>query len=76
MLLLLKLGGSLITDKLKVAHARLAVLERLAGEIGRARASMPQTSMVLGHGSGSFGHVVAARYGTRFCRGFCCRVKA
>jgi isopentenyl phosphate kinase len=64
MLLLLKLGGSLITDKLKVAHARLAVLERLAGEIGRARASMPQTSMVLGHGSGSFGHVVAARYGT------------
>lgn len=64
MLLFLKLGGSLITDKLKVEYARIAVLERLAGEICRARATIPQTAILLGHGSGSFGHVAAARFRT------------
>lgn len=64
MLLFLKLGGSLITDKLMVEHAHLGVLERLANEVGRARRSMPQAALILGHGSGSFGHVAAARSGT------------
>jgi isopentenyl phosphate kinase len=65
MLIFLKLGGSLITDKMKVEHARLDVVERLAKEVGRVWGSMPNASLILGHGSGSFGHVVAARYGTR-----------
>jgi isopentenyl phosphate kinase len=64
MLIFLKFGGSLITDKLKVEHARLDVVERLAREVGRVWGSIPDGSLILGHGSGSFGHVAAARYGT------------
>lgn len=60
----LKLGGSLITDKTRPHTPRLAVIARLAGEIASARltSSLP---LVLGHGSGSFGHITARRYGTR-----------
>jgi isopentenyl phosphate kinase len=65
MLIFLKLGGSLITDKLKIEHAHLGVMRRLAIEVGRAWQSMPPGSLILGHGSGSFGHAAAARYGTR-----------
>lgn len=63
-LLFLKLGGSLLTDKTGVEALREDVLERLAAEIAAARAAAPRP-LVLGHGSGSFGHVAGARYGTR-----------
>ena len=65
MLLFLKLGGSLITDKLKVEHPHVGVLERLAKEVGRACEADQRLRLVLGHGSGSFGHVAAARHDTR-----------
>ena len=61
----LKLGGSLITDKHKPETPRLDVLERLAREIAQARKEHPGLRLVLGHGSGSFGHVSAQRHGTR-----------
>lgn len=61
----LKLGGSLITDKRRVESARIEVVQRLAGEIADAGRARPELRLVLGHGSGSFGHVVAQRYGTR-----------
>lgn len=61
----LKLGGSLITDKAGVAAARPDVLARLAAEIGAAWQVQPELRLLLGHGSGSFGHVAAARHGTR-----------
>jgi isopentenyl phosphate kinase len=61
----LKLGGSLITDKTKVEHARPAVIRRLAREIKAAREARPDLRIVLGHGSGSFGHVAAKKHGTR-----------
>ncbi len=61
----LKLGGSLITDKNRPHTARLDVLERIAGELAMARQQLPGQQWVLGHGSGSFGHVPASRYGTR-----------
>jgi len=61
----LKLGGSLITEKDRPKTARLDVLDRLAGEIAAARAERPSLRLVLGHGSGSFGHVLARRWGTR-----------
>jgi isopentenyl phosphate kinase len=60
-----KLGGSLITDKRQAETPRLDVLARLAQEIQAARAARPDVRLILGHGSGSFGHVAAARYGTR-----------
>ena len=61
----LKLGGSLITDKTQVETVRADVLTRLAEEIAEARRENPTLRLVLGHGSGSFGHVAAARRGTR-----------
>lgn len=60
---LLKLGGSLLTDKEREATARPEVIERLAGEIARARTARPDLRLVLGHGSGSFGHAAAQRHG-------------
>ena len=61
----LKLGGSLLTDKTGVEAVRGDVLGRLAHEIAAARKGNPALTMVLGHGSGSFGHVAARKYGTR-----------
>lgn len=64
-LVYLKLGGSLITDKRAEESVRTEVLQRIAREIAAARTDHPALSLVLGHGSGSFGHVSARRYGTR-----------
>jgi isopentenyl phosphate kinase len=61
----LKLGGSLITDKTREATARPDHLQRLAGEVRAALEARPDISLVLGHGSGSFGHFPGQRYGTR-----------
>jgi isopentenyl phosphate kinase len=61
----LKLGGSLITDKTRVEHARKPIIRRLAREIKGAHEVRPDLQLVLGHGSGSFGHVAAKRHGTR-----------
>jgi len=61
----LKLGGSLITDKNSPHTPRLDVIQRLAGEILTARRENSALRLLLGHGSGSFGHVPARKYGTR-----------
>lgn len=65
MLILLKLGGSLITDKAQAQTVRAETLARVMAEIAAWRASQPEAQLVLGHGSGSFGHVQAKKYGTR-----------
>jgi len=62
-LILLKLGGSLITDKDKPYTPRLDKLAELAREIRSVLS--PEHRIVLGHGSGSFGHAAAKEYGTR-----------
>lgn len=61
----LKLGGSLITDKSRPHTVRSQVLARLANEIYQAMKEHPNLHLVLGHGSGSFGHVPAKKFGTR-----------
>jgi len=61
----LKLGGSIITDKTQTEHARPDVIRRLAGEVRAALSARPEMRLVLGHGSGSFGHVAAQKHGTR-----------
>lgn len=64
-LVLLKLGGSVITDKTTPFTARTEVIERLAGEIKRALVERgDDLKLIIGHGSGSFGHEVASRYQT------------
>lgn len=57
----LKLGGSLITDKTRAEAVRADVLARVAAEIAGAR---PER-LLLGHGSGSFGHLHGTKHGTR-----------
>ena len=64
-LVFIKLGGSLITDKNKPETARLELIEALAGAIRRGLDERPEMRIVLGHGSGSFGHMAASQYNTR-----------
>jgi isopentenyl phosphate kinase len=64
-LVLLKLGGSLITDKTKPYTPRTERLGDLAAQIARAIETHPDLRLVLGHGSGSFGHTAAEIFGTR-----------
>ncbi|MEM2878704.1 MAG: isopentenyl phosphate kinase [Candidatus Hadarchaeales archaeon] len=56
-ILIVKLGGSVITDKRRRFSVRRKVLKRLAGEI-YASGVRP----VVVHGGGSFGHPLASRY--------------
>jgi isopentenyl phosphate kinase len=65
MLVFLKLGGSLITDKSRPHVFRKEIMQRLAEEIQAMRLQYPDLQLVLGHGSGSFGHIPAAKYHTR-----------
>ncbi|MCP4202391.1 MAG: hypothetical protein GY769_10725 [bacterium] len=60
--ILVKLGGSLITDKAGQESVRTGVLARLAAELREVR-EVIAGGMVLGHGSGSFGHAVATSGG-------------
>lgn len=64
MFTLVKFGGSLITDKTTASSYRRAVVERLAKEIQAARTTNPTIKLIIGNGSGSFGHMEAAKYGT------------
>jgi len=70
-LIFLKLGGSLITEKDKPYTPRLDKLEDLANQIAAALFSDSQTPpasrprLILGHGSGSFGHPPGKKYRTR-----------
>lgn len=65
MLTFLKLGGSLITDKSREQTVLPEVLARLAEEVAAALATRPDLRLVVGHGSGSFGHAEAKKHGTR-----------
>ena len=64
MLTFVKLGGSLITDKSGKTAFRAEMMDQLAGEIAAALTDMPDSQFLLGHGSGSFGHVPAKEHGT------------
>lgn len=64
MLTLIKLGGSLITDKRVEGAFRAEVMNRLAREIQAAVSVDPEMALIIGHGSGSFGHMAGKRYGT------------
>src|SRR5215211_4782026 len=64
-LVFLKLGGSLITDKTQPYTPRLDIIEDVALQISTALQDYPDLRLVIGHGSGSFGHVAASEYHTR-----------
>lgn len=62
-LTLIKLGGSVITNKEVPMTVRAEVLKRLVKEIARAQRET-KAAVVIGHGQGSFGHAPALRYKT------------
>lgn len=64
-LLFLKLGGSLITNKNEAETALIERLEMLLAELRQFTLENPNTRVLLGHGSGSFGHHAAAKHQTR-----------
>lgn len=64
-LTLVKLGGSLITDKHRESTVRAGTLRLLAEELHAVLTVQPQLRLLLGHGSGSFGHWEAQRHNTR-----------
>ena len=59
--IILKLGGSAITDKAEEAKPRTDIINRLAEEIKRADLD----NLIVVHGGGSFGHPTAAKYGIK-----------
>lgn len=64
MLTLIKLGGSLITDKHVEKKFRRDVMQRLSDEIATALDHSPENRILIGHGSGSFGHFAAQKANT------------
>jgi isopentenyl phosphate kinase len=64
MLVFVKLGGSLITDKRVEGSFREDVVHRLGHEIQAALVSDTSLHVLIGHGSGSFGHFAARQYET------------
>jgi isopentenyl phosphate kinase len=63
-LILIKLGGSVITDKSKEYTPKEINILRLAKEIRSAQKQF-SGKIVVGHGSGSFAHTPASRYQTK-----------
>jgi isopentenyl phosphate kinase len=60
-IVILKIGGSVITDKGGELAAKTEDINRLAEEIQRA----DMDNLIIVHGGGSFGHPSAAKYGIK-----------
>ena len=56
-MLLVKLGGSVITDKTRLRIPRRAAIRRLAGELADVG-----PDLIVVHGAGSFGHILAHKH--------------
>lgn len=63
-LILIKLGGSVITDKSREFTARIKNIERLAKEIKDSQ-KVFKGKIIIGHGAGSFAHTPASKYQTK-----------
>ncbi|MEO7912146.1 MAG: isopentenyl phosphate kinase [Roseiflexaceae bacterium] len=63
MLTFIKFGGSVITDKTGQEAPDLSTIRQLAAEVRAARDRDHNLRLIIGHGSGSFGHTYARRYG-------------
>ena len=64
MTILIKLGGSLITDKTRAKSFRQERVRRIARQVLHLRDRFKDLRIVIGHGSGSFGHFEAQKYRT------------
>ena len=62
-LILIKLGGSLITDKTRSFTLHRKIIARMASEIFAARKKSKKL-LVVSHGGGSFSHFISKKYKT------------
>jgi isopentenyl phosphate kinase len=60
--ILIKIGGSLITDKKKPCALKKRELDIIAQEVKRAQSI--GKLLIIGHGAGSFGHIPAKKFET------------
>ncbi len=65
MLVFVKLGGSILTDKTAAEALDRPALAAAAGALASALAADPELRLLVGHGGGSFGHYWAERYATQ-----------
>ncbi|MCC5634486.1 hypothetical protein LC593_01205 [Nostoc sp. CHAB 5844] len=63
-LVLIKLGGSLITDKNQPYTARPKIMQQLVGEINLLIKQNPSLKFIIGNGAGSFVYQSAHKYNT------------
>jgi isopentenyl phosphate kinase len=61
-IILIKFGGSLITNKIKTNEARLDVIENLAKQVKEILKKNDNLSLIIATGAGGFGHPVAKKY--------------
>ncbi|MDN5275050.1 MAG: hypothetical protein JWP06_951 [Candidatus Saccharibacteria bacterium] len=61
-LVLIKFGGSLISDKEKEDTARPDIIARCAEQVKEVKQALPDADLIIGTGAGSFGHMQALRY--------------
>ncbi|MGC8496733.1 MAG: isopentenyl phosphate kinase [Thermoplasmata archaeon] len=54
-MIIIKLGGSVITDKAKYRKFRTETVRKLIAEL-------PGSDLIIVHGAGSFGHIISKRY--------------
>ena len=59
-MLLVKLGGSVLTEKTRLRTPRRSAIRRLAAELAAVRAPL-----LIVHGAGSYGHILASRHRLR-----------
>ena len=64
-MIFIKLGGSLITNKDMPRSPRMDIIHDLALEVHSIKKILPDAKIILGHGSGSFGHTSAKEFKTR-----------
>jgi isopentenyl phosphate kinase len=66
-LIILKIGGSVITEKSSLSRAKEAEIDRISNEIASFK-KYSDSQLILVHGAGSFGHPQAMKY--RLIEGF------
>ncbi len=61
-IILVKFGGSLITDKTRVNKARLDIIKYLSRQVKEILENDNDLSLIIATGAGGFGHPVAKKY--------------
>jgi len=64
-IVILKLGGSSITDKARFETLNNTMLQWMANTVAQERIKQQSTKFIIVHGAGSFGHYTAKQYGLK-----------